>query len=404
MRPGRTLEKPSASKTVDWACRLSVTGFPVCQLTAVLSLLFLPRKTGSSIVLVTFFTFFFCRTGFLPHSLTILQTGSGQMTSALGPDIERELISAIQSTYATKYLSAIGLVALIYDHILTLPDEIRLIWKAPRSFAKWAFLANRYIVALCLILVANELCGFNMIEFSSQVCKGFLSTMSMICVCSISLANVLVLHRVLLLWDFDRVIVRTAIVGFVLTTMSTVGTMIGAVVVLAPSVQWNPVVQTCVVTTTTSWYIAVWIPPMIYEFLIFGLSTYSSFSRPRDGNAKMANILHEDGLLFFFVLLILRLVNIGFAAKGDPSRTFMVSYFVWSLFTITLNRCLLSIRASEVALARSPNAPEDPCVGLFSMTGRASPIQVELGDWDPLESPAPSEKALERLPARRLFV
>ncbi|TFY67264.1 hypothetical protein EVG20_g4004 [Dentipellis fragilis] len=288
------------------------------------------------------------------------------MTSVLGPEVERELISAIQSTYATRYLSAIGLVALIYDHILTLPDEIRLIWKAPRSFAKWAFLANRYIVALCLILVANELCGFNMFEFSTQI------------------------------------IVRTAIIGFVLTTMSTVGTMIGAVIVLAPSVQWNPVVQTCVVTTTTSWYIAVWIPPMVYELLIFGLSAYSSLSRPRSGNAKMANILHEDGLLFFLALLILRLLNIGFAAKGDPSRIFMVSYFVWSLFTITLSRCLLSIRASEVALARSPNAPEDPCVGLFSMTGRASPIQVELGDWDPLESPALSEKALERLPARRL--
>lgn len=49
---------------------------------------------------------------------------------------------------------AVGLVVLAYDHTLTLGDEITLVWTAPHSFAKWAFLVNRYFVLCMLIIVA----------------------------------------------------------------------------------------------------------------------------------------------------------------------------------------------------------------------------------------------------------
>ena len=49
----------------------------------------------------------------------------------------------------------IGVSLLVYDHCLTLPDEVLLIWSAPRSFAKYAFLANRYLVAICLLIVVD---------------------------------------------------------------------------------------------------------------------------------------------------------------------------------------------------------------------------------------------------------
>lgn len=51
-----------------------------------------------------------------------------------------------------------ALVALLYDHALTIGDEIRLIWAAPRSFLKWTFLINHYISEACLIAIANGEC------------------------------------------------------------------------------------------------------------------------------------------------------------------------------------------------------------------------------------------------------
>jgi len=47
---------------------------------------------------------------------------------------------------------------MFYDHALTFGDEVRLLWAAPSSFAKWMFLINRYLTALCLVLVANGAC------------------------------------------------------------------------------------------------------------------------------------------------------------------------------------------------------------------------------------------------------
>ena len=47
---------------------------------------------------------------------------------------------------------------MLYDHVLTFGDEVRLIWAAPRSFPKWMFLVNRYLTEVCLLAVANGAC------------------------------------------------------------------------------------------------------------------------------------------------------------------------------------------------------------------------------------------------------
>ena len=52
--------------------------------------------------------------------------------------------------------TAVGLTVLFYDHVLTFADEVRLVWLAPRSLAKYAFLFNRYLVLGTLLCVA---CG-----------------------------------------------------------------------------------------------------------------------------------------------------------------------------------------------------------------------------------------------------
>jgi hypothetical protein len=49
------------------------------------------------------------------------------------------------TTYAFVF-SAAGLGLLLYDHFITFSDEVDLVWMAPHSFSKWAFLLNKYVV------------------------------------------------------------------------------------------------------------------------------------------------------------------------------------------------------------------------------------------------------------------
>ncbi len=55
---------------------------------------------------------------------------------------------------------AIGLVAMLYDHALTIDDEVQLVWHARPSFAKYAFLYNRYSAVAVLTAVQYCACPF----------------------------------------------------------------------------------------------------------------------------------------------------------------------------------------------------------------------------------------------------
>jgi len=59
------------------------------------------------------------------------------------------------SHVAVDWGTAAGTVVLLYDHIITLPDEYRFVWKANPSFAKYAFLLNRYVVPSVMLLVLS---------------------------------------------------------------------------------------------------------------------------------------------------------------------------------------------------------------------------------------------------------
>ena len=79
-----------------------------------------------------------------------------------------ELAHTLSDDYVTRYLSgktclifqrsllssvtAIGLVVILYDTFLTIPEEYELVWRSKANFAKYAFLGNKYIVILLLVL------------------------------------------------------------------------------------------------------------------------------------------------------------------------------------------------------------------------------------------------------------
>ncbi|KDQ16434.1 hypothetical protein BOTBODRAFT_53927 [Botryobasidium botryosum FD-172 SS1] len=54
-------------------------------------------------------------------------------------------------TRGLEFLAA-GIILLFYDHALTFESEVRLVWKAPLSIAKVAFLMARYITPIISIL------------------------------------------------------------------------------------------------------------------------------------------------------------------------------------------------------------------------------------------------------------
>ncbi|TDL22654.1 hypothetical protein BD410DRAFT_722722 [Rickenella mellea] len=274
---------------------------------------------------------------------------------------------------ATRYLSAVGLVLLLWDHIITIGDEVQLIWSARPSFAKYAFLANRYVVAITLILISYRTlrCSStqkrhlmlvpDMNHYISGIerpirCRRAFSASSLIGITSVGTAHALVLLRVITLWDRNRTAMILMSTGFAVSFTATFTTMIVALTNLIPGVQFNSIVHMCVSTSRSKALIAVWSSPLAFEVLVLMSTCWNAFDRPRESHTPLTKALYSDGITFFIVghLFSLRLLNLILAIVAPPSLTVLGVFFVWAMTTLVLNRSLLRIQKVEYVRRDGP--------------------------------------------------
>ncbi|VDB94786.1 unnamed protein product [Peniophora sp. CBMAI 1063] len=293
----------------------------------------------------------------------------GSTATTIPPELYDEVVRGLKDAQGIRYISAIGLVALLCDHIQTFPEEIRLVWRAPASLAKFLFLANRYLVAGSIIAATHSFAGFNGAVYTDRVCMLYpesvlrntdhvfqgcailLSYVASASVISLGIANVLVLTRVLLLWDKNRTVLIILGSAYLIGYMLTVGFLIASIVILEPGIQWSPLAHACSPTTKTPFFTAVWAGPFLFELTVLSLTVFNAIARPRSENMGLTNTLHQDGISFFIVITCFRIVNIVFTASPYPNRVNYAGFFVWAMVTVILNRLLLHIRSSEIRIA-----------------------------------------------------
>jgi len=274
-----------------------------------------------------------------------------------------QVVQALQDAQSTRYLSVIGFVILVYDHLLTFGDEVQLVWAAPRSFAKYAYLFNRYLVMACLFAVTHEMCGFAGSVYTSEGCRHFLSTVCILSLCSIALANILILLRVVLLWDHRPIIFRLLTAGFIASFTAQATLMVMTLLELWPGVFWVPApIGMCITTFTTRKLIGVWAAPMFFEVLVLLTTILNAFDRPHQARFHITKALYRDGVFYFCAVTTFRVLNLAFAIVGTPSTSMLSVFFAWAVITTVLCRSLLGMRKQELKS------------DVYTPSGRASPF------------------------------
>jgi hypothetical protein len=186
------------------------------------------------------------------------------MSLTLSPGAIHHFEALFRDAEASRYLSAAGLVMLLYDHVLTLPDEFYLIWKARPSFAKYGFLFNRYLVPASLIVVATEMSGLSGVTYTDDQCRRIIATIAVMAIFSVGIANILVLRRVILLWEKNKAVIKLLSIGFIASFISSLATMILTLVNLFEGMEYNPFVKMCITTTFSPSLIGVWASPVCF--------------------------------------------------------------------------------------------------------------------------------------------
>jgi len=248
----------------------------------------------------------------------------------------------IERIEASQYVSAAGLVILLWDHILTLPDEVPLIWMARLSIPKVLFLFNRYMVPFAMIVQTHEFSGLTP-HLSLSFCKVWYAIAVAIGMLSIATSNFLILLRLWVLWDRSPRLALGTLTFFIVTQLVALSFAGYVIYDMLPTLAFDPISHVCMPMSKPK-FVMLWSPGLAFELMVFSAAVWNALDRPRSRNAQMAKIMYRDGSLYFFCLFALRLVNLLLCALAPVSLTFLGVFFIWSISNITLARLILNLR------------------------------------------------------------
>ncbi|KAJ7206445.1 hypothetical protein C8J57DRAFT_1734428 [Mycena rebaudengoi] len=262
---------------------------------------------------------------------------------------EAEALYALQ---VINYSCAAGLVILLYDHLLTFGDEVRLIWSAKSSTTKFMFLATRYLVPSLMILNAvgkysndrralffielnpgKALSGLSDVHLSDDIFAGSITQ---------AINSWLVLLRLWILWQRQRTFILCTLLLFIATELATIiGGWIGVAHIL-PGMFFEPTLHLCAFKGQFSIFF-LRIPGLVFQFVVLAALAWKAL---RHGQTSLSSI-YRDGFVYFLFLFAFGVMSVIFCFVPPNFLAFTALFFIWCFTTITTCRMILNIRRTS---------------------------------------------------------
>lgn len=252
-----------------------------------------------------------------------------------------------------KYINGAALTLLVYDHILCMPEELQFVWGARWSIAKTLFLFNRYLVPISLVLVAHAFAGFGTEGLTDTYCKTAMSLFSILGLFSISAADVVVVLRVIVLWNRRSPVTFSMLFVLFATLAVSIISMAMAISQMHATTTFNRLLKICVVSQRPTSLAMVWGSSLVFDIFVLLLTVLNYLDRPRTahGGASMS-VLYRDGIGFFLILSCLRAFTFVMALVAPLQFTHLGPFFAWPMVTLMLSRLIFNARKEEPSRCR----------------------------------------------------
>jgi hypothetical protein len=193
-------------------------------------------------------------------------------------------------------------VVFIYDHLLTLPEEVDKIWSQPLSFATLLFYINRYITHCQFIILQVE---FYETNWPISVCDRYVKFAGATTLCLVAVAELIMILRVYALYLGNKYVL-----GFLLSVL------VGQIIVMAWAVHFGIRVPLpegfpgCVLTGSSTWMTGLWAAPVCTDTCIFILTIWRALKYKKNhGVSGTLRIIIRDGTVYFLVIFAANLMN-----------------------------------------------------------------------------------------------
>ncbi|RDB17439.1 hypothetical protein Hypma_001612 [Hypsizygus marmoreus] len=267
--------------------------------------------------------------------------------------------SAIQDIQSTRYAQLASGTIILYDHLVTIDEEVELIWSSSWSWGKGLFILNRYYALISVIvntygLFSPHLTSFVRLHFFRwQGWTGLIACM---------IAEVILQMRLYAMYSLNKKILLLMGGCFIIAT-SACATVMGTVLskISAAAVQLTPEIIFCVPSDVSTHFFAFWIPMLAFETLLCGLAifkgyqTFKSSSSPFLSGKHLVSILIRDSILYFLVMFATYLTNLLVWITARQTLLEIPIGFSVALSCVMGNRIILNVREvnREMEHARS---------------------------------------------------
>ncbi|KIO32112.1 hypothetical protein M407DRAFT_215933 [Tulasnella calospora MUT 4182] len=255
----------------------------------------------------------------------------------------------------SRYLILAGFVILLYDHFLTIKEEIEFVWRRPKNLISWIFLFNRYLTPVVLAIdIYDKLGGAK--DLSVAFCQAWVVSEIVFHFVSHASIHALVVVRVNALWG-NQPAIRWSLYGswFVYAVTSLSIALTAALQNIA-TFHPDPLINICfsIVGKFVLW---VWVPPIILEFILFSLTVAKSIQQSRRAisSTPIAYVLYRDGALYFIVITQCSIFNLVVWKWLPLSYFALAKYFTLGLVNAMASRLILNLR--QLGGVRDDDAP-----------------------------------------------
>lgn len=294
---------------------------------------------------------------------------------------------AVQIIWVSNYVSVVSLALVAYDTIITMEQEIRLVWRGRWGLPSILYILTRYGTVIQAAVTTVTSTDWN-VDMSTCLRLNLFSQWTIPLVMVIVEATLAM--RVVALYE-NR---RSMAVGLWTWYLANAGVMLAMMGLSLEGTYGVPSLAPptlgCELGGTLSFYWELYVPSLVFETTVAALTLFRALQHKRLlSTIPLLHVLVRDGFFYFFIVFALMLLNLVISLTAN------VLYLGW---TPQISICLASVIAVRLFLnlrevAYNAEGATISSSGLFEMSPRATTgTERSTTTWSAVErGPAPYE-------------
>ncbi|KAG8766812.1 hypothetical protein FRC12_006634 [Ceratobasidium sp. 428] len=264
-----------------------------------------------------------------------------------------ELGNLWKDTSSSIYCEIASLVFLLYDHVITIDQEVERIWKAPWSLPKVLFLFNRYTGPISLLVNTTIFTS----EAPYDVCRRWIHFEGAAGITAMASVEMIMIFRLYALYRRSKTMLALLILGF----LGNIGAMsvlmqlgLERITIFQRPGHWY---KGCHPVGLPNFFWAYYVSPLIFETILLALTLYKTLGhiRAKVTHTPVIKLFFRDGVAYFAVIFCTLLSNALIWMLAPPGLLESGIGLAIAMPTVMGSRLLLNLRGLSTP---TPDASE----------------------------------------------